>query len=51
MFRVFTMLAGYKYYWSGSHWTMWGHAARLLGADDALSIAMAENADVEEAGA
>lgn len=50
MFRVFCLIGSYRYYWCGSHWSMWGWAAKPLPLEQAKMVADAEQADFEPMG-
>jgi hypothetical protein len=50
MFRVFCLIGSYRYYWCGSHWTMWPWAAKPLPLKQVQQVAKAEQADFEPMG-
>uniref|UniRef100_A0A6M3LM27 Uncharacterized protein n=1 Tax=viral metagenome TaxID=1070528 RepID=A0A6M3LM27_9ZZZZ len=48
MHRVYTFIGRYRYYWSGSKWTLARWQAKAFTLDKAVSTAKAFNAEYEE---
>lgn len=45
--RVYCMIGVYRYYWTGSFWSMWSHNAKMMVAADAEQFAKQEDGQVE----
>lgn len=48
MYRVYTLVGSYRYYWCGSHWSQWSFSAKTLTLAQATELAKAERAQFEK---